>query len=1319
MSELSPFQRRELRQLIPSFILEKSSGDENRGRFAAAGLFMDISGFTHLTDVLMEHSDYGAEVLASLVDKLFDPLVKSVLAFQGYITGFAGDAFLALFPVGEGQTEVAAARRALAAGRDMQAYFVEHGAIQTLLGGFRLTGKVGLALGDVDWGILASRDSQRAAYFFRGSTVIECARAENLAAQGQLVATERFAQAVADFIQPTFLEGHVIVGEVLSAPAARQPVETRAVEPTAAGRFLPPALLGEAPKGEFRPVLSLFISLQGDPADDDLAAFMSTFYELQATYGGYCYRINFDDKGCNMAVFWGAPQSHENDIQRALAMALALRRASPLPLRMGATYRVAYAGFVGASTYQEYTCYGRGVNLAARQMAEADWGAIWLDADSARRASQLYEVAPIGRRTFRGFPSPQPVFELAGERTIEAETLYAKPLAGRAAELARMRSVIQPIFDGRFAGVIGVTGEAGAGKSRFLHEFLTTPPVADGARAFVCQTDAILRRPLNPFRHWAREYFHQSPDHSPERNLAQFQAILNDLIDQTADQELRAELLRSQSFLGNLLDLHWPDSLYELTAAELRAENTYNALKSLLKGESRRQPVVVLVEDVHALDVDSQEFLRRLVRHIDDTPLAVVLSSREPVDSPAPAAEIPFTEIQLGPLDRAAAAELIKALVDEHPEEALVDQLLELSGGNPLFLEQTVLYLQARDLWDAFRRAGQGRVETSGFLPLDIRSLLVARLDQLPGRLKNPVQVAAVLGREFEVPILTALLGAEAEVKGLLALGVSNGIWYPVDDRRYLFHHALLRDAAYETQLTARRKELHRLAAETFVANTGGMESSTDALATIAYHYDQGGVEREAVHYYDRAGERAAAQFFNDPAINYYTRALELTPEQDVTLRCRLLFGREAVLNLVGRREEQRHDLRLLEELLQGAPDPASEADLALRHAAYCLSTGDYQGALTWAMRSTEAAALAEDMVAEARALLRIGRAHWQQGQAADAEPFLLRALDMAERGEATLVSADCHYDLGVVRLYHEDHQAAEQHALEALERYVALEDAKGRARANDLLGTIYRRMGDLQQAEAQHLSALKLAHESGWRMAETAILSHLANIHFEYGDYDTTSSFLSKALALCRHTDNAEFEAVILDTLGLVEQLQGNVKAAIQHYRESARIAEEIGNNRTLGYTLTHLGFSLTESGEYGDAESVLERALQIRRKLHSEPETVDTLSVMAHVAYQQGHHAAARRHAQSIGSYIDAHGATGLEFPAVTCLIGYRILKDAAGGPDDGANTAAEHMLKAGCDLLLERAQMIQDAARRHQFLEQVPYNRELLAEWASLRR
>ncbi|MFZ1397883.1 MAG: adenylate/guanylate cyclase domain-containing protein, partial [Candidatus Promineifilaceae bacterium] len=187
-----------MHNLVPQFILEQFEQSQQRGTFTAVGLFIDVSGFTQLMETLMQHGQHGSEVMASVMLGIFEPLVRSVFEQGGFISNFAGDAFTAFFPIDQFGSAAQAARQALTAAWQAQDHLRRHPTSHTPYGDFQMTAKLGLALGEASWGIISNAAQERAAFYFRGTAVEDCALAQQAAQPGEIVLTAPLVAALAD-----------------------------------------------------------------------------------------------------------------------------------------------------------------------------------------------------------------------------------------------------------------------------------------------------------------------------------------------------------------------------------------------------------------------------------------------------------------------------------------------------------------------------------------------------------------------------------------------------------------------------------------------------------------------------------------------------------------------------------------------------------------------------------------------------------------------------------------------------------------------------------------------------------------------------------------------------------------------------------------------------------------------------------------------------------------------------------------------------------------------------------------------------------------
>lgn len=1092
---------------------------------------------------------------------------------------------------------------------------------------------------------------------------------------------------------------------------------------------------------------TVFVNLQGLPTGATAINWGADLFRLLAQYGGYLCRIGQigeRDPGGTLLLFWGAPASHENDVTRALHFALALQAAAPSPMRIGVTTALAYAGFVGSPLSEEYTCYGAHVNLAARQMVMAGWGEIWLDDETARLAGPAFVIQGQGQRQFKGFAEEQPVYRLLYQQVTALDQHYAGELVGRAAELAQLHAALAPLLEGAHVGLLAISGEAGMGKSRLVHELRVAsggwqvagvsthhPPPA--TQWFLCQTDEILRQPLNPFRYWLRRYFNQSTSADEATNKAVFTAKLDELIAyvtsvnlqspasslQSSASGLVAELDRTRSFLGALVDLHWPNSLYAQVEPQLRFENTRLALKSLIQAESLRRPVVLHLEDAHWLDGDSQTFLGQLLRNGEDYPFVIIATLRPNEVGMAADNEAGFflvkprLTIHLTTLTVDEVATLATAHLQGPPTPVLLSLLWERAEGDPFFAEQLLHYLQEQDLLIQSRNGWQLRSEqaTAILLPEGARALLVARLDRLPQPVKEVVQTAAVLGREFDTPILAQMLVNDAELTDKLAVADAAAIWSAISQARYLFRHALLREAAYEMQLRARLRQLHRQAGDAI--RTVFQEQLTPHYATLAYHFDQAEVVEQAIHWYGLAGTKALDLYSNQEALRYFTRALDLTAITDGDTRYHLLLGSEAAKSWLGHRAAQLQTIEELEVLTTHQADLTKLATVALRRAAYASQIGQRPMALSAAATAVHHASGAGTPLLEAQAYHRWGRVGWETGDYTSAQRHLERGLLLARTQQSLLVEAQCLYDLGTVAYYIDDYATAQGYLENAAKIYANLQDRQGEIRCLSLSGGVLDNWGDHSNALQQYDQALHLAQVVGWRYAEARLLNQSGDNLLQLGDLVASRHRLERALVICREIDDQAAVASTLDMLGLVAFAEGQLNTAQNYFTNALTIVQTQNNRRSQGYTLTHLGHVLADLGQNDQALALLQRALTLRTEDKAQALRLDTLAALAHLHFIQGELGAAHQHVKEILANLAEHGEDGIEFPIQVYLRCYLVLNAITQRSEHTVEQAAT-VLAAGHALLMARANRLRSEQLQQQFLNNLPFNRELHTLW-----
>jgi predicted ATPase/class 3 adenylate cyclase len=1288
-----------MHRVVPELIVESYRAGNYRGEFPAVGMFLDLSGFSTMTDVLMGHGQHGAEVLAELMHGVFDPLVESVFDYGGKIVGFAGDGVMALYPVESDARSTAL--QALTSAYVIQNRIQEHPVRQTIYGKFPVSARIGLAVGSVSWGILCSSDETQASYYFRGSAVDESAESEHHASAGDILLTQGMRELLRADIEVESCDSFCrFEGFLIELPRPIR-VTFPPVDLETSRLFMPEEVIAHDIRGEFRQIVNLFMRLP-DITDLQMRDLMSKVFALRDHYGGLLNRIDFGDKGCNLLLLWGAPVAYENDIARALNFLLDLKSQVAFPITSGVTYYIAHAGYLGSAMCEDYTCYGWGINLASRFMMSAASGETWVDDRIARRVSRRFEIEFLGTQLFKGFAVEQKVHRLQGRKQT-TEPIYQGELVGRDEELAQLARFIEPLWQNKFAGLLLISSDAGAGKGRLVYEFRLSR-MFDGKKILwaVCQSDQVLRQSFNPLRNWLFKYFGISPLPTAEERKQIFDTKLDELIDSLPDLELARELDRTRSILGALLDLHWKDSLYEQLDPEGRYNNTFLALIALLKAESLRQPVVIFLEDLQFTDDDSKDLLPRLKRAIlaagESYPIAMIVTTRPSGGSLQP--DLVNARIDLQGLSRQAIARLSETMLGSAAAPELVELLLNRSEGNPYFVEQIIRYLQEENFLET---STQGwtlvkRIQDD-FLPGDIRSLLVARLDQLTREVKECIQTASVLGREFEILVLLEMLHEDKNVSMYVDEAEKATIWAPLNEIRYIFSHGLLRDAAYEMQMQSRRRQLHSLA-------VGALESLySDSLnlhyPELAYHSEHAGLRSKAQLYYTRAGKSAAELYQNHQAIDYYTRALTFTPLDDLETQFDILVERVELFNRRADRVSQFNDLDALDKLASRLGDHNRLAKMLMLRAVYFYMLGNYLDAIDDASHAeTLSDAIAEtDLAFLAQttwfvALLRLGRLDESMQRA---QNTLQRVRSIRNRREeARVLNA-----MGLIALEQKEPATAEGYLIRALEICREIKDRGLEARALGNLAMCEASVkGNYAQARQLHEQSYRLAREIGDRNAEGVALGNLGFTTGMQGDFGASYQYHEQALSLARETGNRYHETYTLINLSAVTGIQHQASLALQYGEQAAQIARAIGERSGEAWALFYMGHAYLLMNELEQAQQLFQQSVDIRNELGQTSLLMEPLAGLVDVALRRNDLAAAALDAERILAHLHSGGTLeGTDEPLRVYHTCYEFLKKQQ-------DPLCNEVLQAAIQLLDEQVSKFKDEPSRRMYVEHVPW-------------
>ena len=1177
-------------------------------------MFVDIPGFTKLTETLMKHKKNGAEILTEVMNHVFHPIVKTVYQNGGIISTYAGDAFTAIFRIDPVFGNAKVDHGILNSAVNVRKYFKENETLKTPYGNFKMGVKAGLSYGEINWGIIGK--GGKYTYYFKGEAIDGCTKSEQIAKKNEIVLDDRIVrQLEMDRNQLTAVED----GYFKFLPGTAKP-ESGVIEsaiPEYTNEDLQPfifdSVINFKGKAEFRKVVSVFISFDESENEPVLNEFVGKLIEESYNRGGYFNKIDFGDKGGVALVLFGAPVSYENNIERALNFILHLRsNITDMKFRAGITYGTVYAGIMGGNERSEYTAIGDTVNLSARYMMRAGWNEFWISEDLVNAGKKNYSFKKVGDLEFKGKTGVLPVYELINRKEGIEASFFNTEIVGRDEELRQLEDFLNPLSNDNFSGVVYVYGEAGIGKSRLVYEL--KKQVIDDVNWFCFPCEEILRKSFNPIIYFLKNYFNISYENSAEENKQNYETRYAELLSclelEKPEGELREiilELDRTKTIIGGYLEITWEDSLFSQLDPRGKYNNFIYAVKNLIKAASSVKPVIIELEDTHWIDTDTEEFCKVLARNIDNYPIAIICSLRYNDDGSEFKLnldkKVTVNRILLDCLRKSDVSGYAGLVLntDKELSEELLDLVYEKTNGNPFFAEQLLLDLQERNL---IKTDNQKRLYSDnrdpGNIPINIQTVVISRLDRLSDEIKSVIQTASVLGREFLITILTHVLLNENELDKKLYLIEKERIWLALSEFKYIFRHALLRDAAYDMQLHSRLKELHKFAAESYeevFRDNAGMY-----YGDIAYHYEKAEIENRAIEYLDKAGDYAAENYHNEEAIEYFRTLIneyQLTAKRSIDVK--LKHGK--ALELSGRWNEAETVYRECLSEVEGPGNKQYIAECTRYLGEILYSKGIYKEAMQLLRKSLDLAEELGDKEGMNRATGSIGMIHYNQGNYKESLECYNRSLSICEEISDRIGISKLVRNIGIVYWRQANRTKAFAFFEKSLSISQELGNTRGISAATGNLGLVYADEGDSIKAMDCFEKQLIISQKIGDKEGITRATGNMGAIYYDLGDFTSAMDCFEKQLAICEELGEKIVISHALGNIGIVFEEQGNYEKAMEYYQKQSAICEELGDKEGINRAIGSIAVLCKDMGYYAKALEYYEKALKIDYELNLKP--------------------------------------------------------------------------------------------------------------------
>ena len=643
-------------------------------------------------------------------------------------------------------------------------------------------------------------------------------------------------------------------------------------------------------EGERKQVTVLFADVKGslaliehaDPEDARriLDAALGVMMDGVHRYEGTVNRV----LGDGIMALFGAPIAHEDHAVRACYAALAIQRAMRIQAaelrgargvevsaRIGLHSGEVLVRAIGNDLSMDYDAIGPTVHLASRMEQLASPGTIRLTAATAGLAEGFVDLRTLGQVPVKGLSHPVEAFDLVGVGAARTRLQAAAgrgltPFVGRKDELTALERARELAAAGQ-GQIVALVGEPGVGKSRLFYE------LTHGARMrpwLVIEGTSVSSGSASswaPVVDLLKPYFGIAPG---DDLRASAEKVLGKVL--LLDENLRSIL---PAVLA-LLDLPVEHAAWQALDPPQRRRRTLDGLKALFVRESQRQPLALVLEDLHWIDGETQALLDSLVESMSTCRILLLVNYRSEYRH-GWGSRAHYTQLRIDPLEAAGADELLSGLLGGAPGLAeLRHRLLAASEGNPLFLEESVRNLVDAGVLSGARGAYHLVRQPDGIeVPASVAAIIAARIDRLSTPEKTALQLAAVVGEDVPLALLEAVSDSPAEeLHGTLADLRGRELLYEArlfPDIAYAFRHGLTRRVAYDGLVHESRRTLHARIAEAL--ETRHSDRLDEVVETLAHHYEHGAVWPKAVAYSLRAADKAKQRYTYPSALAFAQRA--------------------------------------------------------------------------------------------------------------------------------------------------------------------------------------------------------------------------------------------------------------------------------------------------------------------------------------------------------------------------------------------------------------------------------------------------------------
>lgn len=1163
------------------------------GSFKAAVLFADISGFTALTERLAQKGSAGVEELTTHLNAYFGQLIELILAHEGDIVKFAGDAMLAIWPAESfslDQATYCASQCALAILNDLGEY-------QAADAELRL--HIGIGAGELQEFYIGGM-SGKWEYVVAGEPISQVALAETAAGIGEVCLSLAAWELIKEHFVGKLLDANVVRLEGFNFLASVADRRFLNVGKSAAvviydgmrkrlERYVSLGVLQRLEAGQtdwlgdLRRVSVMFLNLPGmDYGAEAALNFVSeTINVIQNTlqvYEGTLNKFLVDDKGSTLVIGFGLPPfSHEDDPLRCVMAGMVLLeklRGLGLQPKIGITTGICYSGVIGSEQRREYTIIGAVVNLSARLMQAATNG-ILCDVKTFELTKEKIQFESLIAIKVKGREDAVTVFSPISELRKDLPWWMAekgvKSIVGREKERSLLKNKLEDLKRG-VSGLVVISGEAGIGKSCLIENLLLQAQEL-GVGSLVGAGDAIAQS--KPYHAW-NWVFSQLLDLS---FLPDLEAKKRQVLDLLEDEP---QWLEKAALLNRVLDLDLPDT--EVSAGlmgQQRAEATRDILVQLLQDSVNRSPKLLVLEDAHWLDSSSWGLLVAVAQKVNR--LLLVVGTRPMGESGPQEYEelLRIKGVEQLHLEALQATDTLDLLCRRLGVKSLPDSVVELieqkAEGNPFFSEELAYGLREAGVIEIHNdecriAAGVGNLDELNF-PDTVQGVIASRIDRLSPSEQLTLKVASVIGRSFGFRLLRDIHPIEDDKPELPSYLMKlqrfdlTPMETPEPDLGYTFKHIITQEVAYGLMLYSQRRQVHETLALWYERN---YEDLSGFYAVLAHHWSQARVAEKAIFYLEKAGEQTVRAHALREALQLFKEALEWVETLPDTV------------------EKKEQELRL--QIALGAPLTAVKG----------------YGSPELIKTFTRARELAQELGETANffpMLWGLFAAHIGQGDTKTAGELAQQLLFLANNSEDSAMRLIAHHSMGANLFYRGDFSEGQYHLERSLFYYdeqkhssLAFIYGQDSGVANlAILSLCLWMRGYCRQALEKKEESLSLARRIGHPFSLALAYCYEAQIYEYLQNLPKTKKYGEMTISFCLENEFSFWGTVTSIVVGSVNQQLGEIDLGLTQMQQNLTAYLSQGPRLGQIYYMKLTAMGYLNAGLVEECISLIDKGLEL----------------------------------------------------------------------------------------------------------------------------